>query len=76
MQCFCLDPQPHCHPNSRGCGDTIISSGAGTDAGGNKVLADVGAWASWAGYEPAEFQLIVETFTIWLFVTLYLIFNR
>ena len=53
MQCFCLEPQPHCHPDSRGCGDTIISSGAGTDAGGNKVLADVGAWASWAGYEPS-----------------------
>lgn len=27
---------------AEGCGDTIISSAAGTDAGGNKVLADVG----------------------------------
>ena len=28
---------------AEGCGDTIISSSAGKDAGGNKVLADVGA---------------------------------
>jgi len=27
---------------AEGCGDTMITSGGGTDAGGNKVLADVG----------------------------------
>eukprot|EP00929_Paragymnodinium_shiwhaense_P116504 TRINITY_DN860_c0_g2_i1.p1 TRINITY_DN860_c0_g2~~TRINITY_DN860_c0_g2_i1.p1 ORF type:complete len:2777 (-),score=621.22 TRINITY_DN860_c0_g2_i1:77-8053(-) len=27
---------------AEGCGDTIISSGAATDAGGNKILADIG----------------------------------
>jgi len=27
---------------AEGCGDTILESAAGTDAGGNKVLADVG----------------------------------
>lgn len=29
---------------AEGCGDTIISSAGGTDAGGNKVLADVGPY--------------------------------
>jgi len=29
---------------AEGCGDTIISSEGGTDAGGNKVLADVGPY--------------------------------
>jgi len=29
---------------AEGCGDTLIKSTGGTDAGGNKVLADVGTW--------------------------------
>lgn len=29
---------------AEGCGDTLIKSGKGVDAGGNKVLADVGPW--------------------------------
>eukprot|EP00930_Biecheleria_cincta_P074046 TRINITY_DN6127_c0_g3_i2.p1 TRINITY_DN6127_c0_g3~~TRINITY_DN6127_c0_g3_i2.p1 ORF type:complete len:2608 (+),score=545.13 TRINITY_DN6127_c0_g3_i2:58-7881(+) len=29
---------------AEGCGDTLIKSGAETDAGGNRVLADVGPW--------------------------------
>jgi len=29
---------------AEGCGDTLIKSSGGTDAGGNKVLADVGTW--------------------------------
>lgn len=29
---------------AEGCGDTLIKSSGGTDAGGNKVLADVGLW--------------------------------
>lgn len=29
---------------AEGCGDTLIKSGADMDAGGNKILADVGPW--------------------------------
>lgn len=31
---------------AEGCGDTLIKSDGGTDAGGNKKLADVGPWLS------------------------------
>ena len=38
-----LDPLSQ-HFVMQGCGDTLIQGSGETDAGGNKLLADVGLW--------------------------------
>lgn len=51
-----MKKQKHCViVVAEGCGDTIISSGDTTDAGGNKVLADVGV------YLKSEIPLYLKT---------------
>lgn len=46
---------------AEGCGDTLIQSSGDVDAGGNKVLADVGVWRlEWGTTAPSK-QLSVSS---------------